>query len=429
MIHRLFAGVALACVLAASSVQAAPPAPRETVARVARAIEDNYFDPAKGKAIADGLRADAKKGAFDRLSDPRELAHALTERLEPLDHHFSVVYSASAPAPVGAAPARPQPSFEEQTRRINYGFRSVQMLPGAIGYIDMRQHADFPFGQPDHPARRAIDSALALVSGADAVIIDLRDNGGGSPAMVGYLVSAFTPKGADIYNVFHSREGTQSEAPADWYPSPMLDKPLYILTSGRTGSAAEATAYTLQAAKRAVIVGDTSYGAANPGGTVDIGDGFAMFVSNGSPVNAVNKSNWEGVGVKPDVAVPAAEALDRAQILALEAALAKRPDGPFATDSRWTLEALKAKANPPAGLSGLPDYEGAYGEVVVTRTGSILTIQRGKRPPWKLLALGDGLFAAEDDPGRRIVFERGPDGKVSALEIRYSTGQSLRFRR
>lgn len=408
----------------AAAAQAAPP-PRETASRVARAIEDNYFDPARGKTIADGLRAAAAKGEFDSLTDPRDLSRVLSDRLEPLDHHFNVTWSPEGGPAAGPRPAGGGLSFEDQQRRGAYGFRRVEMLPGAIGYIDMRGHADFRFGQPDAPARRAVDAALQLISGADAVIIDLRDNGGGSPAMVGYLVSAFTPKDADIYNVFHSREGTVSERPAETYAWPRLDVPLYILTSGRTGSAAEATAYTLQAARRAVIVGETSGGAANPGGPVQVGDGFSVFVSNGTPVNAVTKANWEGTGVKPDVAVPAAEALNRAQILALEAMLAKRPDGPEATDNRWALEALKAQANPPAGIGGLDQLAGTYGEVVVVRQGSTLTLQRGRRPAWELVALGDSTFFAKGEPSRRVIFD--PDGK--ALEIRYSTGQTMRFRR
>jgi hypothetical protein len=428
MIVRLFAGAALACALIATAAQAAP-TPRETATRVAKAIEDNYFDPARGKTIADGLRAAAAKGEFDALTDPRDLARTLSDRLEPLDHHFNVAWNPTAAAPAGGPPPAPRLSFEDQIKRGNYGFRRVDLLPGAIGYIEMTGHADFAFGNPDDPARKAVDAALQLVSGADAVIIDLRDNGGGSPAMVGYLVSAFTPKGADIYNVFHSREGTESEAPTDYYAAPRTDVPLYILTSGRTGSAAEATAYTLQAAKRAIIVGETSAGAANPGGPVPVGDGFSIFVSQGTPVNAVTKGNWEGTGVKPDVAVPAAEALTRARMLALEAVLARAPNAPTATDTRWVLEALKAEVSPPAGLGGLPEFEGAYGDVTVTRAGSTLSLQRGRRPPLVLAALGDGAFYVVGDPSRRVVFERGPDGKVSGLEIRSSSGQSSRFRR
>ena len=130
----------------------------------------------------------------------------------------------------------------------------------------------------------------------DAVIIDLRYNGGGSPAMVGYLVSAFTPRDADIYNVFHGREGTESERPKDAYASPRLDVPLYVLISGLSASAAESTTYTLQAAHRATVVGEPSAGAANPGGEFPVGDGFNVFISTGTPVNPVTGKNWEGVG-------------------------------------------------------------------------------------------------------------------------------------
>ena len=108
-------------------------------------------------------------------------------------------------------------------RRGNFGVRRVEVLPGNVGYIDLREFANFAFGRPDEPARRAIEAALQMVSATDAVIIDLRENGGGAPAMVGYLTSAFTPKDAKIYNVFHSRRGTRSEAPSDWYPTPRLE--------------------------------------------------------------------------------------------------------------------------------------------------------------------------------------------------------------
>src|SRR3546814_2621954 len=83
--------------------------------------------------------------------------------------------------------------------------------------------------------------------------------------MVGYLASAFVARGADIFNTFHSRAGTQSEAPADWYDAPRPAVPLYVVVNARTGSAAESFAYTLQQAGRATIVGEASGGAANPG--------------------------------------------------------------------------------------------------------------------------------------------------------------------
>jgi len=106
----------------------------------------------------------------------------------------------------------------------------------------MRMFADFEFGKPNEPARRAVDAALTMMSNADAVIIDLRNNGGGSPAMVGYLVSAFTKPDANIYNEFRRRDERFSERPGDFYATPMLDVPVFVLISARTASAAEAAA-------------------------------------------------------------------------------------------------------------------------------------------------------------------------------------------
>ncbi len=434
---------------AATSVvaQSTPPAavapvavaPREIAGRVARAIQDRYFDVAKGKAIADSLRADVAQGAFDGFTDPRDLATALTRRLSPIDHHFNVGWTPAgagpAPGPGGGGPVmvRRGPGGPHEVdpfdRRNSFGFRRVESLPGGIGYVDMRQFANFAFGQPDEPARQAVDAVLTLLTASDAVIIDLRENGGGSPAMVGYLVSAFTPKDAKIYNVFHTRGGTSDESPVEYFARPRLDIPVYVLISARTGSAAEAFAYTMQAAKRATIVGEASGGAANPGGRVPLGEGWSVFVSSGSPINPVTGGNWEGAGVQPDIAVPSADALTRAPQLALEALLAKAPDSPVAVDTRWALEALKAEINPPASIGGLDDYAGTYnGDLVVRRVGATLVMQRGRRPAAVLLPLGDGVFYVQGDPSRRVAFERDASGKVTALTQSSPNGQSARFR-
>lgn len=414
-------------------VVVAPPAigaPREIVEQTATIIENNYFDAARAREIAKDFRADAQAGRFDALTDPRDLAAALTARLRPLDHHFNVTWTQRA----GTAPASaavPTMSQEVLDRRSAYGFRRVEMLPGAIGLIDMRTFAAFGFGKPDEPARKTVEAALALVSGADAVIIDLRNNGGGSPAMVGYLVSAFTPPDADIYNVFHSRDGTESERPRELYPKPRLDVPLYVLISGRTASAAEATAYTLQAARRAVIVGEVSSGAANPGGEIPVGDGFNVFVSMSTPINAVTGKNWDDVGVKPDVPVAAEHALQRAQILALEAILAKSSAGSEAqesVDARWALEALRAERAPRSGPP-LTDYVGTYADTVIAATSGNLVLRRDRRPALTLLRLQGDVFFVKDEPFRRALFERDPAGKVKGFQLLRSSGQASWFRR
>ena len=455
--RTLVSALALTALLSGAAIAAPKPAPppaaasqqvspRQAVAGIAQAIEDRYFDPAKGKTVADDLRAAAKRGEFDALTDPRDLAQALTRRLQPLDHHFTVSWPVDAPpegqGPGGPGPGGPGPGpgpgpggpgpgprgddpFEV---RQNYGFRHADILPGNIGYIDLHGFSDIDFADPNSGARAAADTALAMVSHTDAVIIDLRDNGGGAPSMVGYLTSAFTPKDANIYNTFHSRGGDFSEAPGVYYPHPRLTVPVYILVSARTASAAEALSYTLQTAGRAVIVGEASAGAANPGGPVPAGNRFAIFVSQGAPENPISHKNWEGGGVQPDVTVPSADALTRARILILEG-LAKTdlPDDQK-TANQWALEGLKAENAPPLAINA-DDYVGIYSGVTVAATPQGLTYQRGRRPAWSLVALGSDRFTVRDEPSRRLIFQRDASGKVVAVDSVSVDGSSQHLRR
>ncbi len=423
MTLRFFAALLLAC-CPLLTVHAADVDPRDVVTAVAQAIDDNYFDAARGREIADRLRGESVKGAFDALRDPRDLATALTDRLRPIDRHFRVQWSPpGAETPATGAPRGPRPPLAGP---VDVGIRRVELQPGNIGYLEMNQFAGFGFDDTAAPPRLAIDAALQLLANTDAVIIDLRDNGGGSPAMVGYLVSAFTAPGANIFNTFHSREGLRSEAPRQSYRTPRLEVPLYVLISARTGSAAEAFAYTLKNAGRATIVGEPSAGAANPGGTLDVGDGFSVFVSNGSPVSPITQKNWEGDGVIPDLAVPQADALEAAQIDALQRVLAKSGSDDN-TAARWTLEALRARREPVPVTA--PDFAGQFGTIAIEAIGDALILRNGRRPPRGLLALGKDMFALDHDPAQRVVFERDAKGAVIALEQRTADGFSSRFRR
>lgn len=440
-----------ALIFAAALMTAAPafaqtptpaPTPRETANAVAGRIRDLYFDPAAGDRIADGLEAESAAGIFDSLTDQRDLAAALSRRLRPLDAHFNVAWDANAPAGPGPgggpmrvrrAPGSPPPPGAGEpgrgSRQINpmearghYGFRKVEILPGNVGYIDLRGFSNIDFENPADPARRAADAALDFVADADAVIFDLRDNGGGAPSMVGYLTSAFTQANAPIYNIFHSREGTQSEAPAVFYPTPRLEVPVYVLISGRTGSAGEAFPYTLQGAHRATIVGEASGGAANPGGMVPVGGGFAVFISQGSPKNPNSGGNWEGTGVLPDVAAPWDQALTRAHTLALEAIVAGDPGR---LDAAWTLQAMNSTAAP----GDLAPYAGAYGEQTVSVAGDRLNVVRGRRPPVGLTRLDGDLFTVVGDPGRRVQFTRDEAGRVVTMDSVGFGGPGPRARR
>lgn len=414
--------------------------PRAIVAEVATAIDRNFYDPQRAGRLAAQLREEAGAGRYDGYRDPRDLAAALSRRLSPEDHHFRVEWREPAPSPGDDTDAKPKPganprpdpaAFADEARRRNYGVGAVQTLPGNLGYLDLRGLPDLDFDDAADPARRALDAALALLAGSDAVIVDLRGNGGGAPSSVGYLVSAFTARDAPIYNRFSWRRdgriASASEAPRQWYPQPRLQVPLYLLTSARTGSAAEALAYTLQAARRASVIGETSGGAANPGDDFPLSAGYSVFVATGSPVNPITGGNWEGSGVRPDVAVPAAQALNAARIQALERILAGTDTGAAALEARWALDALRAQSAPIALARA--DYLGQYERLRIDEQDGQLLLRDGRRPAQALTALQRDLFCLSDDPNVRLRFERGADGRVAAVQTLRSDGRSSRYRR
>jgi hypothetical protein len=401
-------------------------ASREVVQDIATLIENNYFDAAKANEVARDLRSAAKAGTFDEFREPRDLAVALTARLKLVDQHFNVVWfsgsSVSRELSVLDSEGR-SPAFRSQS----YGIRSVARLPGGIGYIELRNFAYFSFAKPDDPARLAVDAALQLVADASAVIIDLRDNIGGYAAMASYLVSAFTPPDADIFDVVHRRDGIESERPKQHYRNPKTEVPVYVLVNASTASAAEAAAYTLQAAQRAVIVGERTSGAANPGGMFPVREGFNLFISIGTPINPLTGKNWEGRGVQPDVAVSSDEALQRAQRLALEK-LRNGAHGSASVEIEWTLEALRAETNPPA-RAALGDYAGTYGEAVIAIVDDEVTLRRGRRAVQALRPLRPDLFFVAGEPSQRIAFERDARGKVTGFQLLRSSAYSTWFPR
>jgi C-terminal processing protease CtpA/Prc len=189
--------------------------------------------------------------------------------------------------------------------RESYGISRVQLLPGDVSYIDLRS-----FGHPEIVGA-AYDAAVSLIAGTKALVLDLRQNNGGEPDGVAYLLSHFFAEGdARHLNDIYSRADNSTHQ--FWtIPSamPRFTGPIYVLTSHHTGSAAEECAYDLQTQKRATLVGETTVGGANPGDWTPLGHGFVAFIPMARAINPITKTNWEHVGVKPDVAVPAASAM------------------------------------------------------------------------------------------------------------------------
>jgi hypothetical protein len=394
---------------------------RATVSAVAAQIRTQYFAKDKAEQVAGMLEQQAATGAFDGYSHGGDLATALTRQLQPLDKHFAVQFRQALTQPARSMNG-PGISMAQELQRQNYGFKQLEILPGNIGYLRLDQ-----FAEPAAEALQAADSALGFLANTSAIIIDLRQNGGGAPGMVGYLVSAFTAKDAAIYNEFQQRQGTFSEAPARFYAKPRLDVPLFLLISGRSASAAEGFSYTLQAAKRTTVLGEASAGAANPGGFFPAGEQFQVFVSTGSPVNPITQSNWEGSGVQPDIQVTAEQALEKAQLQALQQLLANAPEHGLKQSWIWAAELLQSPATPDEAT--LAAYSGVYQDLTIRQSGQGLTLQRGRRPLQYLQPLAEGQFAFKGNADVRLRFVREYNQQIRALEIYTLAGTVQRFAR
>lgn len=412
---------------AALLVSAEAASPREVAGEVAAAIEENFFDEAKAREIAAGLRAEADKGTYDALNDPKDLAPALSAYLNPFDTHFKVewVGDGGSAEPAAADPAIPKLSIPEVLTRNNHGFRKVEFLPGNVAVIEMRGFDNTTFAADD-PARIAADGVLASVSGAAAVIFDLRQSMGGSPAMVGYLASAFLEKDRDdVYNSFTSRHGTRTEKPETPYANPRPDVPLFIVLSGRTSSAAESFPYTLQAAKRATVIGEQSSGAGNPGGVFPLKSGYTVFISLGHTENPITGTGWEKTGLTPDIAAPYNEALTAAYREALKTVSANAASPTDKVEAAWALEQLDA----PTLAVASDDYVGTYRNTSIAMVSGALVYRRDRRPEALLVPLGKDLFGFADLPNRRIRFIRDAGGMVTHLEEISTVGDVLRLPR
>jgi len=154
----------------------------------------------------------------------------------------------------------------------------------------------------------------------DAIIFDLRDNGGGDPKMIAFISTYLFGEATHLNDLYNRKEDSTTQYwTMPYVPGKRLTgKPVFVLTSKRTFSGAEEFSYNLKNLKRATIIGETTGGGAHPVSGHRVDDHFMIGVPFAKAVNPISKTNWEGTGVEPDVKVPADEALDVAKKMAAE---------------------------------------------------------------------------------------------------------------
>jgi hypothetical protein len=233
----------------------------------------------------------------------------------------------------------------------------------------------------------------------DAVIIDLRGNGGGSHAAVRYLLSHFMDGDQlDITFLETGKEPIQSRTLEHVPAGRLRDKPLYVLISPQVASAAEAFAYDVRQFQLGTLVGATTAGGANNNTLVPVAPGFMLSVSYGRPVHPVTGSNWEGVGVAPDVEVDPDQALGVAQSLALEGLLKRAGASPAErADWEWARVGAEARRHPVAvPAARLRALAGTYGPRRIEFGDGALVWRRSNGKTARLSPMtADGLFEVE----------------------------------
>jgi peptidase S41-like protein len=275
-------------------------------------LKQYYVYPEIARKTSDALLAHEKNGDYNAVKDGGVLADLLTKHMRDAsqDMHLDVLYSRE---PLREPPLRASPESIQRYREFiehnNCTFAKVEILPHHIGYLKLNSFPDLSVCEATARAE------MNRLNDAAAIIFDLRENRGGDPDMVMLLAAYLFDHPEYMYN---PREDTTQKS---WTRSPvpgnkLADKPVYILTSGWTSSAAEHFSYDLKMLKRATLVGETTSGAAHSGVFHRIDEHFGMGIPETKPINPFSKNDWAGVGVEPDEKVKAADALEAAIKLA-----------------------------------------------------------------------------------------------------------------
>jgi hypothetical protein len=294
---------------------------------LAQRLAAQYIFAEAGDRAAAAIRGHLRKGDYSKAATHAEFAEALTSHIQAVnpDKHLRIRYVPNA------GPDRPRPSFKhgmpaEVRQRMtavgkywNFAFEKVERLPGNIMYVKLDAFFDADI------AKAAATAAMNFAASGNAMIIDLRENRGGDPRMVAHVASYLLGDKkvhlSDIY--FRADEETNAFWSDPAVPGARFgaDKPVYVLTSGQTFSAAEDFAYNLQAIKRVTVVGERSGGGAHPIQQFRIDPHLIAVIPVGRSINPITKGDWEGTGVTPDVAISADKALAKANALALRQVL------------------------------------------------------------------------------------------------------------
>lgn len=426
-----------------STAQTATTAPlkknliKEVVNSLGQVMIDGYIFPEKGKAVADHLKANFKDKKYVDIEDFKSLVGILQQDIQSIlnDVHFNLFYFPPSAGfnwiDPGDSDAKKQDA-ENQMRIAselkNHGLPKLEILDGNVGYLKMAS-----FNSPVHFVEQTVASAMQFLENTDAFILDVRDNGGGQPEYVNLIQSYFFEagellamkynRGPDSTQHFYSVPGLKRDK--------YLKKPLYVLTSAGTGSGAEVIAYAIQSAKRGIIIGEKTIGGAHGFSTMNLsfeGHGnLIVGLPDSRMIDPNTKTNFEAVGVIPDIAVSTSKALQQAHLAAIDHLKSTSKSAERVNNLQSIISKIKFEmSRENTGTIDYSMYTGKYGIRTISEENGTLMIQREGGPKLPLAPVGKDIFVLDIQltPQPKIEFER-TDGKVTAFYLVQGSNKTL----
>jgi hypothetical protein len=396
---------------------------------VAKALNDVYVFPDVARRMESEIKHNLRAKAYKDLETYEEFTQRITLDLYEIakDRHLHVDYYTAQDfrsVDEDSLSAEEHRRMIEYMRRNNYGFHKLEHLPGNVGYLDLRAFND---------ARWAGETAIAamkFLANCDAVIVDLRWNGGGSPSMIQLISSYFFEEPVHL-NSFYIRDEDRMKQfwSHSYVEGPrMTEVDLYVLTSPRTFSAAEEFTYNMKNLERATIVGETTGGGAHPVRRVAFPDlKVSMSLPFGRAINPISGTNWEGTGIEPHIEVPESDALNVAHMEALKKLADAAPDDDRRKALDWDIRMLKAKVEPIELDPALAQrYAGAYGPRTLLCEDGEIYYKREERPKLKAIPISEDTFVFEEYDFFMLQVEMDEEGSPTALIGLYREGHTDR---
>jgi hypothetical protein len=395
----------------AIAVVMTPELTKTVIDTLSKALIANYVFTDKAQVMSKYLYGQLAKGAYSNIKDPQAFAAQVGADMQTacpdlhMGFHFDARLAEMGPPPPMRAPDPRQDSMRNAAMaERNFAFTASQILPGNVGYVKFNGFVD-----PTPSAKETVTAAFRFVRYTKALIIDLRDNHGGSPQMVKQVASYFFAEKTRVNDIIipNKRDTSKGWTDPTATDGVFLRMPVYVLTSSGTVSAAEDFAYLMQATKRGTVVGEKTAGGSHPVGPVFLGHGFVAGIPFAHTYNIHTGTAWEGVGVIPDIALKANASIDEVNSTIF-------PNSWYANQQKAT--------DKPVDPSTVQAYLGTYegGLKFYTKENALYceNPERGNQV-FKLRYISPGFFQLDENVQVKFGQQRG---SASGMEFYWSDG-------